>query len=441
VKVLDVTEFYSERGGGVRSHLTLKSHVLCQLGHEHVVVAPGARDSDDEVLKNETDGVGRLARAGGSARVIRIGGPASPYDPTYHLLTRFDKICGIVKRERPDVLEVHSPYLAAWGTMRADRAHYGIRTFQWHSDFIDTYAGVLRGQLHLGGLDAEPTVRHRAVARMLGAATDPLWGLVRGISERCDATLVAAAWQREKLTAHGVPRVVRVPFGIERSIFHPDARSAEARREMIGLTAHSSALGSDVTIVVGVGRFAVEKRWDIVIDAFLKLRARPGAPPTVLVLIGDGPERARMEARSACCPDIAMPGFVRGRAELARMLASADMLLHGCPFETFGLSIAEAMSCGLPAVVPDAGGASEMHVPGAGETYRALDVAACTDAAARLLTRLAREPGKARTAAAEAAKRLPNVTEQFEGQVALYERLLNFRGRTTSNGAREHSAT
>ena len=49
MKVLDVTEFYSERGGGVRSHLTLKSHVLCQLGHEHVVVAPGAHDSESTV--------------------------------------------------------------------------------------------------------------------------------------------------------------------------------------------------------------------------------------------------------------------------------------------------------------------------------------------------------------------------------------------------------
>ena len=46
MKVLDVTEFYSERGGGVRSHMALKSHVLCQLGHEHVVVAPGARDEE-----------------------------------------------------------------------------------------------------------------------------------------------------------------------------------------------------------------------------------------------------------------------------------------------------------------------------------------------------------------------------------------------------------
>src|SRR5687768_12805984 len=70
VKILDVTEFYSERGGGVRSHLALKGHVLCQLGHEHVVVAPGAED-----------GEAALAREVPRARVIRVRGPASPYDP------------------------------------------------------------------------------------------------------------------------------------------------------------------------------------------------------------------------------------------------------------------------------------------------------------------------------------------------------------------------
>ena len=48
VKILDLTEFYSQRGGGVRSHLTLKSHVSCRFGHEHVVVAPGPRDEDSD---------------------------------------------------------------------------------------------------------------------------------------------------------------------------------------------------------------------------------------------------------------------------------------------------------------------------------------------------------------------------------------------------------
>ena len=419
MKILDVTEFYSERGGGVRSHLALKSQVLCRLGHQHIVVAPGGLDSgDDEVAYVGSD----LARAQPRARVIRIGGPASPYDPTYHLLLRFDKIAGIVARERPDVLEVHSPYLAALGAMRAKRSHYGVRTFQWHSDFIDTYAGVLEARL---ARDL-PMLGPATWSRGVGGAVQPLWGLVRSIARRCDATLVAASWQAAKLSMHGVPRVIRVPFGIEREIFRPEARSYAARRDLLALAGHD-VRDEATQVLVGVGRFAVEKRWDVVIDAFLALRARRPERKLVLVLIGDGPERERMKARCAGSPDIAMPGFVKGREELARMLGSADLLMHGCPFETFGLSIAEAMSSGLPTVVPDEGGAAEMHVPAAGERYRSLDVTACADATERLLARLATDGDAIRAAAAEAASRLPNMIEQFEGQIALYRRLLDAR--------------
>jgi alpha-1,6-mannosyltransferase len=357
--------------------------------------------------------------------VIRVGGPASPYDPTYHLLLRFDKIAEIVARERPDVLEVHSPYLAALGAMRAKPDSYGIRTFQWHSDFIDTYAGVLEARLSRD----VPMLGAALWSRAIGPgspATRPLWGLVRSIARRCDATLVAAEWQVAKLVSHGVPRVVRVPFGIERDVFRPDARSYEARRELLALASHDTRR-DDAVVLVGVGRFAIEKRWDVVIDAFLRLRARAPERDMILVLIGDGPERGRMTERAAGSPDIVMPGFVKGREALARMLASADALVHGCPFETFGLSIAEAMSCGLPTVVPDEGGASEMHVPAAGERYRALDVEACTNAIERLLVRLATDADAVRAAAIGATARLPNVVEQFEGQIALYTELLERR--------------
>lgn len=422
LKILDVTELYSERGGGVRSHLSLKSHVLCQLGHEHVVVAPGPPSPGAEDCRPPHVETGRLARGEAKARVIRVQGPASPYDRTYHLLLRFDKIAAIVEQERPDVLEVHSPYMAAVGAMRADRSHYGVRTFQWHSDFIDTYGGVL--EAHLAGKGSLLST----VGSFVQPAVRPAWGLVRAIAKRCDATLVAAEWQVAKLVAHHVHGVVRVPFGIEREVFRPDARSYEGRRQLLALAGHD-ARDDDAPILVGIGRFAIEKRWDIVIDAFLRLRERGGVySKAVLVLIGDGPERERMRLRAKGCPDVAFAGFMSDRIKLARALASADALVHGCPFETFGLSIAEAMSCGLPAVVPDEGGAAEMHIDGSGERYKALDVDACVDAIVRLLDRLAHAGDGVRQATTDAVARLPNVREQFEGQVRLYEALLGKRG-------------
>ena len=89
--------------------------------------------------------------------------------------------------------------------------------------------------------------------------------------------------------------------------------------------------GSDglACLLVGVGRFAVEKRWDVLLRGFFRWRASGGRGR--LVLCGDGPERARMTAMIEGRDDVALRGFVKDRAELARVLATADALVHACP--------------------------------------------------------------------------------------------------------------
>lgn len=404
MKILDVTEFYSERGGGVRSHLSQKSQVSCQLGVEHVIVAPGPADQDIDVMGvpgtasvATHDGPTAKNAKNGSARLVRLAGPSLPYDATYHLLWRVDKIRERVRRERPDILGIHSPYVAAAAALSVPRAHFGARVFTWHSDFIDTYLRVM--------------LERHASPRLASAALEPLWAMVRGIARGCDATFVAARWQAEKLRAHGVERVVQLPFGIERSRFRPERRSEETRRALLGPGREAWAL------LVGVGRFAVEKRWDVVLDAFAKVRA---SRPAVLVLFGDGPERAELEAR-AKGSDVTFAGFVTDRDGLATALASADVLVHGCPYETFGLSIAEAMACGLPVVVPDEGGAAELVDDSAGETYASLDADECARAILRVL---ARDKATLREGALAAAAGAPDVVDQFARTFDAYRELL-----------------
>lgn len=376
------------------------------------MVAPGAED--DDAGPSGAKGAGGLARGSGSARgprIIRIAGPASPYDPTYHLLLRFDKIAEIVARERPDVLEVHSPYLAALGALRARPGTYGVRTFQWHSDFIDTYGGVL-------GTRMGPRA-----GRVVTTVTSPLWSLPRAIARRSQAVLVAAEWQVAKLRAHGVPNVVLHPFGVERDVFRPDLRDAAERDRLLARAGHDERSA----LVVAVGRFAVEKRWDLVLESFARLRRDRRA---ALVLFGDGPERARMEARAEALGirgDVLFAGFVKERVALARALASSDVLLHACPFETFGLSLVEALSTGLPVIVPDEGGAAEVHRPSLGRAtlaYPTGDVDAAARAAATMLDRRAEGEDALRADAVRAANHYPDVVQQVSLQVALYAQLL-----------------
>src|SRR5258708_14728208 len=106
MKIMDVTEFYSERGG-VRGHLDLKGQVLRQAGHDHVIVAPGPTDAEYDL-----PGARDLQRTHGSAKAIRIAGLTMPYYPHYQLLLGIDRVRRIVERQKPDVLEVNPSYLA-----------------------------------------------------------------------------------------------------------------------------------------------------------------------------------------------------------------------------------------------------------------------------------------------------------------------------------------
>jgi alpha-1,6-mannosyltransferase len=385
VKIVDVTEFYSQRGGGVRSHLTARGHVLCQLGHDHVVIAPGPRDEEESQ---------------GTSRVVRLEGPAMPYDRTYHLLGRFDKIRGRVRAEQPDVLESHSPYLATAAVLACGRDAARVRTAFWHSDHVGTYV--------------EPALAKRLGPRAGQALAAPLWRVVRALLAPFRAIFVAGRAQVERLRAAGVPGVVHAPFGVDTSLFRPQARSAERRRELLGAD-------RDALLMIGVGRFAVEKRWDVVIDAFARVRSRR---PVVLVLFGDGPERARLERIAPA--GVRFAGFEADRARLAGALASADVLVHGCPYETFGLGVAEAVASGLPVVVPDEGGAAETVDPSSGERYRSLDAAACAAAIERLL---AHGGGDLRARALDAAARVPSVEQHFGCVLSVYADLLHDRPR------------
>jgi len=70
-------------------------------------------------------------------------------------------------------------------------------------------------------------------------------------------------------------------------------------------------------------------------------------------LLGDGPLRDQFLALDA--PRLHAPGYVKGRPELARWLASADLYVSGMADETFGISIIEAQASGLPVVGVAAG--------------------------------------------------------------------------------------
>ncbi len=124
------------------------------------------------------------------------------------------------------------------------------------------------------------------------------------------------------------------------------------------------------------------------LDVLAAAVARLGAP-YVLVAIGAGPAPPPASARVRVLP------FLAGIDSLATALASADGFVHAGDQETFGLSVLEALACGTPIVVRDAGGLGEIVDPGCGIAVASAEPAAFAEAIAALFGAQPRCPGAA----------------------------------------------
>ncbi len=109
----------------------------------------------------------------------------------------------------------------------------------------------------------------------------------------------------------------------------------------------------DDPVAIHVGRLAAEKNLADVIAAFEAMRQI--APRAKLVLVGDGPQRAQLQAR---CPDAIFAGMRLG-PELAGYFASGDIFLFPSLTETYGNVTVEAMASGLAVVAYNYAAAAE----------------------------------------------------------------------------------
>lgn len=99
-------------------------------------------------------------------------------------------------------------------------------------------------------------------------------------------------------------------------------------------------------------RLAPYKRVDLVVAAFRRMHDRR------LVVVGDGPQRAQVQAAAAGAPNIDLRGHVP-RAELVRLMRTARAFVFAAE-EDFGIALVEAQACGTPLIAFGRGGARDI---------------------------------------------------------------------------------
>ncbi len=308
MRIMIAAESFLPHLSGVTTSVLRTAEQLIQRGHEVAILAPetgpGEQTPQHPVPRAVCLRVPSLPVAGYPG--LRVApGPVAP-------------VRRLIARHHPDIVHAASPFLLGARAVTAAR-DLGIPCAAVYQTDVSAYARRYR-------------------LPWLARAADRRLAAIHG---QADLTLAPSRASEDYLRDLGVPRVLRWGRGVDTALFRPD-RAERSLRAQIG--------AGPAELVVGyVGRLAPEKQVE-------DLRVLQSLPGVRLVVVGDGPERARLEHTLHRASFL---GRLEGE-ELARTVAELDVFTHPGESETFGQTLQEAMAAGTPVVAVGCGGPADI---------------------------------------------------------------------------------
>jgi len=311
--------------GGPALHVTHLAQGLAERGYQTTLVA-------GDVARGEESMAFVADRAG--VEIVRLPGLSRELSPVRDALAAI-RLARIIREVRPDVVHTHTAKAGAVG--RAAALLAGLRH---RPVVVHTFHGhVLRGYFGPVG-----TLVFRAIETALARTTDRLIAVSPEVRDELVALGVAPA---SKFS------IVRLGLELERRVaFEGDA--SELRRR------HGIPLES---FVVGwFGRMTAVKQTDALLTTLAGLRERD--VDAVLLLVGDGDDRARLEERAHELGLARSVLFLGYQEDVAPWFALCDAVALTSASEGTPATVIEALAAGRPVVSTNVGGLSDVVTEG-----------------------------------------------------------------------------
>jgi len=324
--VLDINNFWSPSGGGVRRYHLQKMDYYQKKQTDYKLVF---------LMQDNHNGTEEISPTLTIEHVKAMKVPGKWWE--YRFIYSASHIKPYIEKYKADIIEVGSPYVLPASVRRACKglerkpALIGF----WHADFPVTY-----------------------IRRHFGRVVENLaWAYARYQFKNYQSIQVSCKEVMERMRSRGLLNLQWLPLGIDSDLFAPARRDSALVEEL-------KAGNPNRLTMFFPHRFCKEKGVTLLLDAYPIVCKELGVEPA-LVFVGTGNRIRLVEEAAKKYKHVKYAGFIKKQEDMAKWTASCEMGFALSGWETFGFSILEAMSCGQCLIGAGTGAAAE-HISESG---------------------------------------------------------------------------